>query len=153
MGFSELAGVLLSNTQQYYSGEQKFRIVGDLVEGGNPFADITPELIAGAYDFVAVDGTLPVDRFAQANLWRQMFGDMQKFPQLMEQFDMWRVFSYVAKLAGAKNFDQFRIEAQSPEQIQQGVQAGNLVPMKEVTAEALQRTGEPGQVPGMGATG
>ncbi len=154
MGFTELAAMMLSNTQQYYSQEKRFRIVGDLVEGGDPFAMITPDTIAGAYDFVPVDGTLPVDRFAQANLWRQIMGDMQKAPDLMAQFDMGRVMSYVAKLAGAKNFDQFRVDAQvqSDQQVNEEVQKGNLVPVKDVASDSYANAGEPGQIPGMGAT-
>lgn len=153
MGWSELAKKMLSNTQQRYDQEQKFRIVGDLVENADPFVNVTPEKIAGAYDFVPVDGTLPVDRFAQANLWRQIFADLRQFPQLQAEFDMARVFSYVAKLAGAKNFDRFKVQTMPDEQVQDQVQRGNLVPVNGGDAKELANRNEPGQIPNIGATG
>lgn len=140
-GFDELASVCLSNTQQYYSDEKQFRIAGDQITQEAPFAQVTPDSIAGSYDFVPVDGTLPVDRFAQANLWRQIFADMRQFPSVQNNYDMPRVFSYVAKLAGAKNFDQFRIKVAPDSQVQQGAERGNLVPVEEISDEQLQNPG------------
>jgi len=147
MGFTDLSQMMLQNTQQYYDQEQQYRIVGDLSGSGNPFVEVTPETIAGFYDFIPVDGTLPVDRFAQANLWRQIFADLQRFPNIQATFDMGRVFSYVAKLAGAKNFDQFKIQAQSPEQIAAGAASGNLVPANQPGGSA------PAQIPNVSSTG
>ena len=65
MGWGPLAQALVQNSQQYYDAEKKFRIVGELIqEAGAGFVNVTPETIQGFYDFVPVDGTLPVDRFA-----------------------------------------------------------------------------------------
>ena len=153
MGWSGLAEKMLSNTQQRYDGEQKFRIVGDLVEGSDPFVNVSPERIAGAYDWVPVDGTLPVDRFAQANLFRQIFADLRQFPQLQAEFDMARVFSYVAKLAGAKNFDRFKVQTLPDEQVQNEVQKGNLVPVNGGAVRELANRQEPGQIANVGASG
>ena len=153
MGFTELAQKMLQNTQQRYDQEQKFRIIGDLIENADPFVNVTPETIGGSFDFVPVDGSLPVDRFAQANLWRQIFGDLRQFPQLQQQFDMARVFSYVAKLSGAKNFDRFKVNVVPDEQAQQQAQAGNIVPVNSGAVRELANANEPGQIPGLGATG
>lgn len=153
MGFSELAQKLLMNTQQYYDQEQKFKIVGDLVQGSDPFTMVTPQTIAGNYDFIPVDGTLPVDKFAQANLWRQIFADLKSFPAAAQQLDLMGIFSYVAKLAGAKNFDQFRLKVVPDQQLQEQAQAGNMVPVKEAAADAMRQAGEPGQIAQLGRTG
>jgi len=153
MGFTELAQKMLQNTQQRYDQEQKYRIIGDLIENADPFVNVTPELIAGAYDFTPVDGTLPVDRFAQANLWRQIFADLQKFPQLQAQFDMARVFSYVAKLSGAKNFDRFKVDVQPDGVVRQQAQAGNLIPVNSGAVREMANAQEPGQLANIGATG
>ena len=60
-----LAQVMLQNTQQYYDVEQQFKVANGLTPNGQaPFMDVTPEAILGFYDFVPVDGTMPVDRFA-----------------------------------------------------------------------------------------
>jgi hypothetical protein len=101
---------LVMNSQQYYDGAKKFRIVGDLaMEAGMKFMQVTPEQIAGFYDFVPVDGVLPIDRMAQANLWKEMLMGMSKVPQVMMQYDLGRIFGWVGHLGGLKNMNQFKI--------------------------------------------
>ena len=90
---------------------------------------MTPESILGYYDFVNVDGTQPIDRTAQATLWTNMFAQMQKMPEVMAQYDIGRIFEWVAQLAGLKNISQFRVELAPDAQLQQQAQAGNVVPL------------------------
>jgi hypothetical protein len=152
MGWSPLSQMMLQNTQQYMQEENKFRLVGDLaLQAGPKFVEVNAELIAGNYDFVAVDGTLPIDRFAQANMWQQMLQTMARFPEVMAGYDIAKIFGWVAQLAGLKNINQFRIDLMSDEDAARGAESGNLVPMK--TAGDPTRVPEPGQVPGMGTTG
>lgn len=151
MGFSPLSQKLLQNTQQFYDMERKFRLVGDLAINSPGFVNVTPEQIAGFYDFVAVDGTMPVDRYAQANLWQGLFGQMRNFPQIMAGYDMARIFGWVANLAGLKNINQFRIQVQPDAQLQNAAQSGNSVPLAGKTD--LTRVGDPGQNAGMGPAG
>ncbi len=129
MGWAPMAQKLVQNTQQYYDAERKFRIVGDLaLEAGQQFVDVNPETIQGFFDFVPVDGTLPVDRFAQANLWRELFAQIRNFPEIMQQYDIGRIFAWVAQLSGLKNINQFKIEVLPDEQLAQQAQAGNVIP-------------------------
>lgn len=151
MGFTPLATKLLQNTQQFYSTERKYRIVGDLAQYSPGFVEVTPESIAGFYDFESVDGTMPVDRYAQANLWNQMLGQMRNFPQIMQTYDIAKIFGFVAGLAGLHNVSQFRVNVIPDEQALQNGQTGNSIPLSGTTD--LTKVGEPGQIPGMGATG
>lgn len=160
MGWAQLSQAALKNSQQFYSLDRQFKIAGDLMSaagGQSAQIPITKEDIVGFYDFVAVDGTMPIDRFAQANLWTQLLAQLRNFPQIMAEYDMGGIFAWVAQLSGLKNVNQFKIEVQSPEAIAAGVQAGNLVPAGG--ANGAQPSGksrnlaEPGQVPGVGATG
>lgn len=151
MGFSPLAQKLVQGTQQHYNMEQRLRIVGDLAAMSPGFLNVSPDLIAGFYDFVPVDGSLPVDRFAQANLWQQMLGQMSKVPQVMQQYDIGKMFGWVANLAGLKNLQQFRVQVMDPGVLAQQAQAGNVVPMKQSGAD-LGRPPAQMQIPGMGAT-
>ena len=169
MGWSKLSRITLSNTQQYYDAERKYRMVGDLAAiGAQRERMITPDDIAGFYDFVPVDGTLPIDRYAQANLWRELFAQMRNFPELMMQYDTGGIFAWIAQLAGLKNLNQFKIQIMPDEQIQQGAAAGNLVTAGGYSesgdaggpdaafggsAQQLGNVAEPGQVSGMGTTG
>ncbi|MGW8177712.1 MAG: portal protein [bacterium] len=164
MAWGPLAEVLLQNTQQYYDKEEQFRIAGDAFPQSQ-YMMVTPESIQGFYDFVPVDGTMPIDRFAQANLWKELMAGMAKMPPILQQYDLGKIFAYTARLAGAKNIDQFRIDIQTPEQIAAGVQAGNVVPIGGGdaagmagnvggrSAEDFGRVAEPGQIPGMGSSG
>src|SRR5436190_10391808 len=88
-GFSQHSQKLVQTSQQYYTSEAKMRIVGDLAQDAGPqFMNVTPEAIAGFYTFVPVDGVLPVDRMAQANMWKEIFIGLQRMPpQIMQSYD------------------------------------------------------------------
>lgn len=162
VAFSPLAQMQLQATQQYYTQEQKFQMAGDLLEEGQKFLTVNPQAIAGAYDFVAVDGTQPIDRYAQANLWREMMAGMSKIPQVAQQYDMGGIFGWMAQLAGLKNIKQFKIQVLPDGQLQDQSQAGNVVPLGGTndgsgniggTPGGASGVPEPGQISGMGATG
>lgn len=160
MGWSNMGQMIVQNTQQYYDTEQKFKIVGDLMQGAGPkFINVDPESITGFYDFVPVDGTLPIDRFAQANLWKEILGQMRTMPEVAANFDIPKIFEWVAQLAGLKNIGQFRVQVLPPGmQVPPGVQQGNVVPMPMPPAPMggsgpNANMNEPRQMPNMGATG
>lgn len=159
MGWSSMSQMMVQNSQQYYSSEKKFKIVGDLTLSAGPgFMNVTPEDIAGFYDFVPVDGTLPVDRFAQANLWKEILGQMRTMPEVAMQFDMGKIFAWVAQLGGLKNINQFKVQVAPPGANLQGqAQQGNVIPMPPINITNSNSNNnnlsEPGQIPNMGATG
>ena len=145
-GFSPLAMKLTMSTQQLYSAERKYRIVGDQAVWGERFMNITPDMLGGFFDFVPVDGTMPVDRFAQVNLWQQLLGQLARVPGALNQYDLGKIFAFVAQLGGLKNISRFKVQVVPDGMLPQQAQAGNVVPMRA-------NPNEPGQVPGMGATG
>jgi len=152
-GMLPLAQVALQLTQQYYEEEMEFRIIGDLanVTGGKSTVNVSGDSIAGFYDFVPIDGSAPIDRFALASLWRQIFVDAARVPQLQQTLDFAQIFSYTARLAGAVEVDQFRLQAVPDQQFADGVQAGNIVPMGGATANARNvADGTQGGLPGLG---
>lgn len=149
VGFAPLSQKMVQRTQQLFSVPRQYRIVGDQAQFAPNFAMITPEDIAGYYDYEHVDGTLPIDRFAQANLWQMLLGQVGQMPQILMQYDIAKIFAWVAQLAGIKNIAQFRVV---PDQMaMQQLQAGNVVPIGTAQREA--NLNEPRQIPGMGATG
>ena len=128
MAFGPLTQKSIANTQQLYDGQQEFRIRG---ADGRQVVRIDPAAIGGAYDYVPVDGTMPIDRMAQAQMFGQLMQQMAQFPPIAQRTDFLGMFSYLAKnLLNVKNFDSFMIKAnvQPQQAIQQQVQAGNLVP-------------------------
>jgi len=130
MGISPLASRMVLNSQQFYDQDKKFKIVGDLAQMAGPqFMQVDPTMLAGDFDFVPVDGTLPIDRMAMATLWQNIMGQMRNFPQLMMQFDIGKVFTHVAQLGGIRNINQFKIQTVPDAQLAAAAQAGNVVPI------------------------
>jgi len=128
MGFAPLSLKLLANTQQKYDKEQIFRIAGDQQMRAAPIK-VTPDLIKGSYAFIPVDGTMPVDRFAQASLWKELFLAFKQFPELAMAYDVPGIMGLIANLSGVKNFDKYRLKATPDDAIANAVKAGNLIPM------------------------
>lgn len=139
LGWSPLAQVLVQNSQQYYATALheplRVKLVGDLVDTiANPaerYRNVSAENIAGFYDFVPVDGTMPVDRFAQAMLWKDLIFGMQK-AGIAQAYDMPRLFAWVARLAGAKEINRFRIRVAPNDTVMNGVSTGSLQPANAI---------------------
>lgn len=132
MGFSPHSQKLVQNSQQFYDATLKLKIVGDLAAAAGPqFLDVNPDAITGFFNFVPVDGTLPVDRSAQANLWKDMMSNLRMMPpQVAMGFDWVKIFTWVGSLAGLKNINQFKVQVMPPGMDMAGqVGAGNVVPM------------------------
>ena len=146
-GFQDLSSMMLMNSQQYYDGSMKLKIAGNAADlAGAGFIEVTPEMIAGQYGWEPVDGSLPADRYAQANLWRDLIGQMAQVPQVVGQYDLGKIFGYVAQLAGIKNLNRFKVEVVSDGQAMADLASGNGVAING--ANML----EPGQVAGNGPT-
>jgi len=152
-GFSRLSDMLVMNSQQYYSGDMKFKLAGDLAQmAGGGFVNVTPQDIVGQYGFGAVDGTLPVDRFAMANMWRETLAQMAQVPQVIQKYDLGKLFAYMAQLGGIKNLSRFEIQLVPDMMMQAQAAAGNSVPLGDDPAALQAGVMEPGQVPGVGPT-
>jgi hypothetical protein len=116
MGMAPHAQMLVQNSQQFYDAEAKLRRVGSFaIDAGEQFINVKPEDITGFFDLVPVDGTLPVDRMAQANLWKEiMIGSTRMPPQVQAGMDWTRIFMWAAEIGGLKNIRQFRIQVLPP---------------------------------------
>jgi len=147
-GFSPHAQKLVQTSQQYYDASAKLRRVGSLAqEAGAGFIQVSPEDITGFFDLIPVDGTLPIDRMAQANLWKEIMGTLRMMPpQVAMGYDWMRIFGWVASIAGLKNINNFRVQVMPNAQLQQQAQAGNVIPMptRPPPGAALPSPVEPG---------
>lgn len=130
-GFDPLSQMIVQNSQQYFDMELKLKIAGDLaLNAGQNFLVVTPDTIAGNYDFVPVDGTLPIDRQGQVALWQQLFQTIVGVPQIGLQYDLGGIFTWVAQLAGLKNITQFKLQVTPDQVLAAQAAAGNVVPLK-----------------------
>lgn len=129
-GIEPLARMMVQNTQQYYDMQMKFKIAGSLLaQAGQGFIMVDPQTVAGSYDFVPVDGTLPIDRFAQVNLWKELMQSATQVPMIGMQYDWAGIFQWVAQLAGLKNITQFKIEVAPDQMLMMQAMMGNSIPM------------------------
>lgn len=126
-GFGANAEMILQMSQQMYDDEQKLRVAGDQAMSGVGTIDVTPESIAGMYDFSPVDGTMPIDRFAMVNMWTQLLAQLRSVPEMGASHDITKIFEWVATLGGLKNIRQFRINVMDDGALAQQVQQGNMV--------------------------
>jgi hypothetical protein len=125
-----LSKMLVQNSQQFYDMDLKMRIAGDLLQSAGPkFIQVSPDMISGFYDFVPVDGTLPIDRFAQVNLWKELFQALLSIPQLGAGYDLAGIFAWVAQLGGLRNINRFRIQIAPDQVLAAAAQAGNSIPL------------------------
>lgn len=130
-GFSPLTQKLVQNTQQFYfleASEQNpptevFRIVGDMVDAMESI-EITPEAISGFFDFVPVDGTLPIDRLAQANLLKEVVQVLAG----VGGYDLDGLVNWIAKLSGVQGLQRFKLQVAPDQVVQEQAKRGNLVP-------------------------
>lgn len=142
-GFAPHSIKLLQNTQQFLDVERMYRIAGDLLPGGKQELLVGPEQIAGFYDFVPVDGAMPMDKFAQANLWKELLMGVAGNEQLSSQYDIGKIFAYTAQLAGAKNIQRFKVQLVQDDMMHNAVHAGNVIPLGG-GRNALDRAGSAG---------
>lgn len=156
LGFAPHAQRLLQTTQQHYDLERMYRIAGDLLPNQDREVLITPEDVAGFYDFTPVDGTMPIDKFALANLWKEFAMQIAGQEQLANEWDIGSIIAYTMQLAGAKNVQKFRVKVRPDEEMMNDVERGRLVPAAG-GREGVERTGdsegrmvEPRQVPRVG---
>ncbi len=157
-GMDPLSRMFVQNSQQYFDMDLEMKIAGDLLQASGPlsmqgnqlmqqmmggmqpgmpsqpngrsgFARVNPDTIAGFYDFVPVDGTLPIDRFAQVNLWKEIFQGILAVPAIGMQYDLAGIFQWVAQLAGLKNITQFKLQLTPDQVLAAQMQQGNAVPL------------------------
>jgi hypothetical protein len=138
----DIGTMFASHTQQYMSQETYVSITGNYAQElaaqfGSHRARVTPYDLAINYDLIVRDGSIPGSNFSES--WLQLFQTIGTSPELLQQFDITRIFTYIAQQLGAKNVEDFkRITNQTqavsmPDiQVQNQVRAGNMIPMGSV---------------------
>ena len=90
---------------------------------------VSPFDILVNYDVKVRDGSIPGGNYS--DVWLQMFQTISQTPELMQQFDISRIFMHIARNNGAKNVQQFVRTKVVPDEVAQlEAQKGNLVPFE-----------------------
>ncbi len=114
LGFDMAARIQISNTQQLLDIQRKYAIAGNTMGTAKKFQDVSPEMIAGFYDFVPVDGALPVDPMAKAMFWKELIIQMAQRPEMAMRWDIDGMIAHMMKMQGERNIERFRIQVLPP---------------------------------------
>lgn len=126
-GFMGLAEQMISNIQQLMPNEQWLQITGD--KGVPTSTLLTPDMIMGTFQYQISDGSLPYDKMALVEVWKEIMMGMAQDPELRAKYDIGEIFEFVAELGGAKNISSFERQ-QQPTTLQPGQQPPpDAVPM------------------------
>jgi len=100
------------------------------------FLRVKPSALDVRYDVIPQDGTIPSGEHAQT--WERLMANAAAHPETFEGLDFVKIWKHIARLLGAKNPEAFvkrdvTTSARPQEDIDKGVQAGNLVPFDQVS--------------------
>jgi len=112
----DLTEQMVINTQQFLDEDMYVRLVGE--EGMDNPIQISPDMIEGDYHYPVHDGTLPWDRVALLDQWKELFGVVLQDPELRAQYDVSKMLDYMTKLGGLSNVDQFKKQTADPQQVE-----------------------------------
>lgn len=97
---------MILNTQQLIPDEFWIEQTGD---DGRPLStQLTPDMIVGSFNYMISDGSLPYDKQAMVEQWKEILFGVARDPELRQQYDIGKIFNYVAELGGANNIDSFK---------------------------------------------
>lgn len=126
---TDLTEQMCLNNQQHLSDEFFIEVVGQ--DGLEDHIRISPEHLTGDFQYPIHDGTLPLDRIAMVDVWKEIFLGVAQDQQLRTRFDLIEMFKYIAELGGARNIERFEVQAAPDELVEAQAQAGNMLPTRQ----------------------
>jgi hypothetical protein len=104
-GMMDICGQMIMNIQQFMPQEMWVEVTGD--EGGQSTL-MTPDMLVGEFNYQISDGSLPYDKTALLEVWKEIMFGVAQDPELRQTYSVDRIFEYVATLGGAKNIASFK---------------------------------------------
>lgn len=144
-GIEPLGRQMLSNTRQWRSKEIYEMIVGEYALEAPYETTILadPTKLAGNYDFMPYEATLPSDRQYQANILQELFGLLVSNPNSMAMLNKnpMLLLNHIAQLYDIKNLNDFNMQPLGP--------PGQMLPPKTevVSDEAAAQAQDAGAPP------
>jgi hypothetical protein len=113
MAFTDLASQQSLNAQEFLTQEFELGVLGEAAQGAS--IRITPDSLAGDFTFPVHDGSMPMDKFAMLEVWKEIFTAVLTDQQLRSGYDIFSMFDWIAQLGGAQNIKSFRMmQGQGP---------------------------------------
>jgi hypothetical protein len=138
-----LGYLMAKQTQQLASEEIALRITGPheqslaMEYGYDGFMVVDPFDVLVDFDVLPRDGSLP--NSDNADIWLQMIQMVSANPVLSMRWDVDRMLTHLARIAGATNAHQFKVpnikvKVMEEAMLQSQVDAGNMAPADEVAS-------------------
>ncbi len=122
---TDLTEMQTLNVMQYISDEFYAEVTG--TNGQPEGVSISPDMLVGDFHYPIHDGTMPMDKIALLDIWRQIFGLMQTDPVLRQTYSVPKTFEFMAELGGIVNLPSFRITTKPDAQVEEEFQRGQLL--------------------------
>lgn len=124
---TDLSEQMCVNYQQNLETDFLISVVGQ--QGVQTDIHVNPESLVGDFNFPVHDGTLPLDRVALLDVWKEILMGVAQDQELRMTFSLPEIFEYVAELGGAQNVGRFKMAPPMQPQL-------NVVPDEEAQAQA-----------------
>lgn len=137
-GLEPLAQQLLANTRQNRSQPVYEKIVGPAKAQNAPFDKtilVDPDSLAGGYDFIPYDGTLPSEKNSHAQLLNELLTTCLSNPQAAQMLnvDIRKLLARIGELTGIRDLDNI---SQNPMAAANAV-AGQQPPQVQVVPDEI----------------
>ena len=107
----DLREMMCLNIQQYQDQDFWVNVTGQ--EGMNNPVQVKPEMLVGDFNYPVHDGTIPLDKVALLDVWKEIFTVTGQDPALVGRYDRGKMFEFMAELGGARNVESMKMR---PEQ-------------------------------------
>lgn len=101
----DIANQQILNIQQFMPDEMWIELSGDETKPTSTL--LKPDMIAGSFNYQVSDGSLPYDKMALLETWKEIMVAVMQDPELRQLKDVPKIFDHIAQLGGAKNISQF----------------------------------------------
>lgn len=105
-GFQPLAAQQILNIQQFMPEKMWVEVTGD--DGTPNSLQMTADMLVGSFNYQVSDGSLPFDKQALIEVWKEILFGVAQDPELRQEWSISKIFRYVADLGGARNIDSFK---------------------------------------------
>lgn len=109
----DMAAQMILNIQQFMPDEMWLELSGDEDTPGSSTL-LKPDMIAGSFNYQISDGSLPYDKMALLETWKEILIAVMQDPELRQAKDVQKIFDHIATLGGAKNIKQFNRQQSFP---------------------------------------
>jgi len=104
-GMMDICNQMIMNIQQFMPDEMWVEMTGD---EGPESTLLSPDMIVGTFNYQISDGSLPYDKTALLEVWKEIMFGVAQDPELRQNYSIDKIFEHVAELGGAKNISSFK---------------------------------------------